>query len=70
MRETIIIKYLEHAPAGFHGMVTHNADDTYTILLDPNDSAAKILETYFHELNHIKNNDFEKEDVQSIEAAM
>lgn len=70
MRETIIIQFLEHAPAGFHGMVTHNEDDTYTILLDPNDSAAKILETYFHELNHIKNRDFAKDSVQEIESAM
>jgi len=67
--ENIIVRYLENAPAGFHGMVTHNSDDSYTILLDPNDSAERIMEAYFHELKHIKGNDLEKpDDVQAIEA--
>lgn len=66
--ENIIVRYLENAPAGFHGMVTHNEDDSYTILLDPNDSADRIMEAYFHELKHINGNDLEKPDVQAIEA--
>lgn len=65
----IVVRFLENAPAGFHGMVVRNDDDTYTILLDPNDSSDQILETYLHELNHISNNDFNKEDIQAVEAA-
>lgn len=65
----IIVRYLEHAPVGFHGMVTKNEDDTYTVLLDPNDSCDRILEAYFHELKHIGGDDLSKEDVQAIEAA-
>lgn len=65
----IVVRFLENAPAGFHGMVVRNDDDTYTILLDPNDSSDQILETYLHELNHISNNDFHKEDIQAVEAA-
>ena len=66
----IVVRFLENAPAGFHGMVVRNDDDTYTILLDPNDSVHQNQETYMHELKHIENDDFRKEDVQSIEAAM
>ena len=65
---TVNIGYLEHAPAKFHGMVTHNPDDSYTILLDPNDTYEQRLKTIKHELEHIKNDDFSIEDIQKIEA--
>lgn len=64
---TINIGYLEHAPAKFHGMVTHNPDDSYTILLDPNDTYEQHLKTIKHELEHINNGDFSIEDIQKIE---
>ena len=65
---TVNIGYLEHAPAKFHGMVTHNPDDSYTILLDPNDTYEQRLKTIKHELEHINNGDFSIEDIQRIEA--
>ena len=64
----INIGYLEHAPAGFHGMAVHNADDSYTVLLDPNDTHEQRLKTLKHELDHINNDDFRCEDIQKIEA--
>ena len=60
--------FLEHAPAGFHGMVIHNPDDSYTILTDPNDSFERRMMAVKHELDHIKNEDFGIDDVQAIEA--
>lgn len=69
MNEIIIVGFLENAPAGFHGMVTRNEDDSYTILLDPNDTPERRLEAYRHELRHIQNGDFAAGDVQTIEAA-
>ena len=69
MIEGINIGFLEHAPAGFHGMAVKNDDGFYTILLDPNDTFEQNMKTYLHELEHIYNNDFDKEDVQAVEAA-
>ncbi len=60
--------FLEGAPAGFHGMVVHNEDDSYTILTDPNDSFERRMMTAKHELDHIDGGDFYIEDVQQIEA--
>lgn len=63
----IIVRYLFNAPTGFHGMVTRNPDDSYTVLLDPNDSRERQLKTCIHEMSHILNDDFSKSDVQLIE---
>ena len=68
MIEGINIGFLEHAPAGFHGMVVKNDDGFYTILLDPNDTYERRLQTVRHELEHILNDDFSKSDIQLIEA--
>ena len=67
MIEGVNIGFLEHAPAGFHGMVVKNDDGFYTILLDPNDTFEQRLKTFRHELEHILNNDFSKSDIQLIE---
>ena len=68
MTETINIGFLEHAPAGFHGMVIRNEDDSFTILVDPNDTFEQRMKTIRHELQHILNDDFSETDVQKIEA--
>ena len=67
MDEIINVHYLENAPAGFHGMLVRNEDESYTILLDPNDTQERRLEAYQHELRHILNWDFAKADIQLIE---
>lgn len=69
MIDGVNIGFLEHAPAGFHGMVVKNDDGFYTILLDPNDTFEQRMKTVQHELKHIYNNDFDKEDIQAVEAA-
>ena len=48
--------------------VIPNEDGTYTILINARMASNKLLEAYKHALNHIKNNDFAKDDVQSIES--
>lgn len=43
--------------------------DGYTIYLDARLSPSESLEAYNHALFHIRNHDFEKSDVQQIEAS-
>lgn len=48
--------------------ITENPDGTYTIFLNARMSYERQLEAYQHALEHIQNNDFQKLDVQQIEA--
>ena len=48
--------------------VTPNEDGSYTIFLNARLSEEEQREAYKHAIGHIENNDFEKYDVQSIEA--
>lgn len=53
---------------GVSGSVCHNSDDSYTIFIDSKLTIEKQREIFQHELNHIINNDFEKDNVQQIES--
>ena len=53
---------------GIHEQVIKNQDDTYTILLNARDSHETRMVSYSHALKHINNKDFEKSNVQQIEA--
>ena len=48
--------------------ITENEDNSYTIFINRNLSEAKRLKAIQHALEHIKEKDFEKSDVQEIEA--
>ena len=48
--------------------ITENEDNSYTIFINRNLSDAKRLKAIQHALEHIKEKDFEKSDVQEIEA--
>lgn len=50
-------------------IVTENPDGGYTVLINANLCQSKQIDAYRHALKHIKGNDFEKNDVQEIEAA-
>lgn len=50
------------------GSVWHNADDSYTIFINPKLSYEQQRKVFEHELRHIIEKDFEKFDVQHIEA--
>lgn len=49
-------------------LVTPNEDGSYTILLNSRMASNQLEEAYQHAMRHIENNDFEKHDVQQIEA--
>lgn len=54
-------------PFGIKGSVNVNRDGSYTILINPRLSWEEQRKTYLHELSHIRDNDFEKNNVQNIE---
>lgn len=66
MRSDIYI-YTVSLPVGINETVTPCADG-YTIYLSDKLSAEKRMEAYEHAMHHINNLDFEKYDVQEIEA--
>ena len=47
--------------------VTENEDGSYTIFVNKSLCESKQIKAINHALNHIKNNDFEKSNVQNIE---
>lgn len=52
-----------------HEAVTPNEDGSYSVFIDARLSAAGQIREYEHALKHIEAGDFEKADVQLIEAA-
>lgn len=50
-------------------VVTHNEDDSYSIFINARLSNDGQLKAYEHAMRHIKNQDFQKEDVQAIETS-
>lgn len=46
---------------------TLNDDGSYSIFINIQLSDEKRIESYLHELKHIRNKDFEKKDIQRIE---
>ena len=48
--------------------VTENADGSYTIFINARLNHESQLDAYNHAMKHIENNDFERNDVQLIEA--
>jgi|GEM_PF-1983522 len=49
-------------------MVIPNEDGSFTIMINARLSHKGQLDAYWHAIKHIENEDFEKDDVQSIEA--
>lgn len=54
---------------GVPGSVWHNADDSYTIFIDAKLSEEKQKKVFMHEMKHIQENDFSKDNVQEIETS-
>jgi hypothetical protein len=54
-------------PDGFYGHVNPNMDGSYTILINAKLDYETQTKVYLHEVNHIKNGDFDKSDADSIE---
>lgn len=49
-------------------LIVENEDGSYTILINSRSASNKQLEAYHHALEHIKNRDFQKQNVQQIES--
>lgn len=62
-----IFVYLTDLPDGIREMVTPCLDG-YTVYIDARQSREECQKAYMHALQHIRNHDFEKDDVQEIEA--
>ncbi|WP_290772483.1 ImmA/IrrE family metallo-endopeptidase [Anaerofustis sp.] len=61
------IVYL-NMPIKTKGFIKYNAvEDFYTIFINPKLNYEQQKETIKHEIEHIKNNDFDKIDVGAIE---
>ena len=58
MSEYINVQFVQ-LPPGIHGASTVNEDNGYTIFIDPRDSYEMQMETYHHEMKHIRNGDFD-----------
>lgn len=56
-------------PIGLKEQVINNHDGSYTILLNSRYNAETIEKAKQHAVDHIKNEDFQKDNVQDIEAA-
>ena len=55
-------------PTSGNEMVFENEDGSYTIMINSRLSCDGQLKAYRHAMHHIENDDFSKNDVQSIEA--
>ena len=63
-----IYHYIVPMPDGLHGASLPDTEGNYTVYTNCNDTHERRLQAYKHELEHIKNGDFEKSDVQEIES--
>lgn len=55
-------------PTRMKGQTVKNEDGSYSVFLNSRMASNQIEKTYIHEIEHIQNGDFEKEQVQRIEA--
>lgn len=62
-----IFTYLIDMPDGIKGHCNPNPDGSYTICINARMGYEEQIKTYLHEVEHIKGNDFEKDDVIEIE---
>lgn len=64
----VFVQFISFPNCKTKEMVCKNDDDTFTIFLNQNLSHEAQLEAYKHALVHIEQDDFDKDDVQQIEA--
>ena len=58
---------LTDMPTTIGGFVRKNADFSHTIVINAKLTRERQLKTYKHELEHIRNDDFEKYNVDEVE---
>lgn len=67
MFENIILRFIDFPNTKVKSCVTKNEDDTYTIFINAKLNDYQKIKALFHELDHIKNSDFDKLNVVSLE---
>ncbi len=67
MTPDVNVVVMDFKTAKGNEMVTLNDDGSFTILINARLSYAGQLKAYEHAIRHINENDFQKDDVQSIE---
>lgn len=68
LSEDINVQIIDFGGIAIDEQVILNEDGSYTILIDARASYEAQAYAFEHALNHIRNNDFYKDDVQTIEA--
>ena len=63
----VIVELVNFDTTKINEVVLKNDDGTFTVLLNSKFNEEQLREAYEHAVNHIRNNDFEKISVQSIE---
>ena len=64
----IIQVFFVDLPSSIRGLTVKNNDDSFTILINVNMSYEAQLSAYLHEMEHIKNNDFDyMHDINELE---
>lgn len=68
MTEAINVQLIDFKDLKGNEFVTKNEDDSYTVFINARIGYQAQLDAYQHAIRHIENDDFEKNDVQQIEA--
>ena len=63
----VIIELVNFDTTKINEVVLKNDDGTFTVLLNSKFNEEQLREAYEHAVSHIRNNDFDKLSVQSIE---
>ena len=66
--EDISVHFVDFHGTGIDEQVILNQDGSYTILIDARASYEAQAAAYEHAMSHIRNGDFQKDDVQQIES--
>ena len=67
--EDISVHFVDFHGSGIDEQVILNQDGSYTILIDARASYEAQAAAYEHAMSHIRNGDFQKDDVQQIESS-
>lgn len=67
--EDVFVQLVDFKDIPGEELVTQNADGSFTVLINARLNYERQMESFEHAMRHIESNDFEKQDVQQIEAA-
>ena len=67
MTDDVYVYIVDFGVSNVTETVTQNDDGSYSVFLNARLSYEAQVKGYYHALCHIQNNDFEKNDVDSIE---